>query len=119
MERDEVGIFGKVPDWKPSLLLKIKIKQNPGYPNKDVFNHIHQNIRAYPKSKKSALIHDDENIVAYSEQSKQSEGVGKQVRFVLNLFWGSGDWCHPRKMWLFLLSFNKLGNIIPSTQIDT
>ena len=93
MERDEVGIFGKVPDWKPSLLLKIKIKQNPGYPNKDVFNHIHQNIRAYPKSKKSALIHDDENIVAYSEQSKQSEGVGKQVRFVLNLFWGSGDWC--------------------------
>ena len=119
MEGDEVGIFSKVPDWKPLFLLKIKTKQNPGCPNKDIFKHIIQNIKAYPKSKKSALINDYENIVAYSEQFEQSEAVGEQVRFVLNIFWGSEGWCHPRKMWLFLLSCNKLWNSIPSTQTDT
>ena len=38
--------------------------------------------------------------------------------FVLNLFRGSKGWCHSRKIWLFLLSFN-LGNSIPSTKTDT
>ena len=33
-------------------------------------------------------------IIAYSEQSKQSEGVGKQVRFILNLFWCFKGWRH-------------------------
>ena len=90
-----------------------EVKQNPGCPNKDIFKH-QQNIRVYPKSKKSALINDYENIVAYSEQFEQSEAVGEQVWFVLNLFWGSEGWCHPRKMWLILLWF-KRGNSIPST----
>ena len=75
MEGDKVGIFIKAPDWEPLFLLKIKFKQNPGCPNKEynaIFEHIHQNIRAYPRSK-SALINDYENIIAYSEKSKQSE----------------------------------------------
>ena len=68
------------------FLLKIKTKQNPGCPNKDIFKHIIQNIKAYPKSRKSALINNYENIVAYSEQFEQSEAVGEQVGFVLNIF---------------------------------
>ena len=37
------------------FLLNIKIKQNLGCPSKEynaIFKHIHQNIRAYPRSKK-------------------------------------------------------------------
>ena len=116
MEGGEVGTFSKVPDWKNLFLLnktQAKVKQNPGCPNKDIFKH-QQNIRVYPKSKKSALINDYENIVAYSEQFEQSEAVGEQVWFVLNLIWGSEGWCRPRKMWLILLWF-KRGNSIPST----
>ena len=44
------------PDWKPLFLLKIKIKQNPDCPNKEynaILKHIHQNIRAYFRSKKN------------------------------------------------------------------
>ena len=37
MEGDEVGIFSKVSDRESLLLLKIKIKQNLGCPNKDIF----------------------------------------------------------------------------------
>ena len=31
-------------------------------------------------------------IIPYSEQSKQSEAVGEQVRFILNLFWCFKGW---------------------------
>ena len=62
MEEDETGIFSKVPDSESLFLLKRTIKQNPGCPNKNynaIFKNIHQNIRAYPRSKKkSALIND-------------------------------------------------------------
>ena len=61
---------------KNLLLLKIKIKQSP---NKVIFKYIHQNISTYPKSKKSALINNYEKIVAYSQQSEQSEDAGEQV----------------------------------------
>ena len=69
MEGDEGGIFSKAPDWK-SLLLKIKIKQKSGCPNKEynaIFKHIiHQDIRASPRSKtKSWSINDWENFFAY------------------------------------------------------
>ena len=37
-----------------------------------ISEYIHQNIRAYPKNKKSALINDYENI-AYSVQPEQSK----------------------------------------------
>ena len=55
VEGDEGGIFSKAPDWKPLLLLKIKIKQNPRCPNRklhEIFEHIHQNISTYPRSRK-------------------------------------------------------------------
>ena len=35
--------------------------------------HIHQNIRAYPRSKKICTDQDYENIIAYSEESEQRE----------------------------------------------
>ena len=112
-----LGIFSKVPDGKPLFLLKIKIKQNPGCTNKGILKHIHQNIRVYPKIKKSALINDYENIAAHSEQSKQSEGVFEQVKFFLNSFLGSEGWCHRRKMWLFLPSFNSLETVFPACKL--
>ena len=117
MKRVELVFFSKVPDGKPLFLLKIKIKQNPGCTNKGILKHVHQNIRAYPKIKKSALINDYENIAAHSEQSKQSEGVFEQVRFFLNLFLGSESWCHRRKMWLFLPSFNRLETVFPACKL--
>ena len=63
MKGNEGGISSKFLDWKSLLfLLKIKIKQNPGCPNKEynvVFKHFHQNIKAYSRSfKKSALTND-------------------------------------------------------------
>ena len=36
-----------------------------------IFEHIHQNIRAFPRSEKKSAI-DFESIIAYSENSKQS-----------------------------------------------
>ena len=69
MEGDEGGNLCKAPDKKSMFLLKIKIKQNSDYPNKEynaVFKHNHQNIRVCPRSKKiSGLINDWENIFAY------------------------------------------------------
>ena len=56
MEGDEGDIFSKAPDWKLLFLLKIKNKQNSGCPNKEyngILKHIHQNIWAYPRSKKN------------------------------------------------------------------
>ena len=57
------------------MYCKIRIKQNPGFPCKEynsVFKHCHQNIRAYPRSKKrSAMTNDWENI-AYLEEPEQS-----------------------------------------------
>ena len=76
MQEDEGGIFSKATDWKPLFLLKIKIKQNLGCLNKEynaIFEHIHQNIRVFPKTKKFELNNDWENITAYWEKSKQSE----------------------------------------------
>ena len=51
MEGDEGGIFSNALDWKPSFLLRIKIKQKLGYLNKEyniISEHIHQNIRIDP-----------------------------------------------------------------------
>ena len=66
MKGDEGSTFSKLPDWKSLFLFKIKIKENPGCPNKGynvVFKNFHQNIRAYYRSKKeSALINDWKNI---------------------------------------------------------
>ena len=58
MEGNEVGILSKALDYIPSFFVKIKIKQNPGCPNKEynkIYEHINQNIRTYPKSKKICI----------------------------------------------------------------
>ena len=60
------------------FLLKIEIKQNPGCPNKEynsIFEHINHITRAYPRSKKkkSALIDDYENIIAYWKNPSKGE----------------------------------------------
>ena len=55
MEGDEGDIFSKAPVCKLFLLLKIKIKQNPGCQNKEynaTFEHIYRIIMAYPTIKK-------------------------------------------------------------------
>ena len=57
-EMKEALLEGKTPDWKPLFLLKMKIKQNPGRRNKAynaIFEHIHQIIRACPRSKKFCI----------------------------------------------------------------
>ena len=76
MEGNEVNIFSKAPDRIPLFLLKTKIKQNPGCPNKEynaIFKHIHLISGPIPKVKKYALINDYENVIAYSEDYKQSK----------------------------------------------
>ena len=117
MEGNEVGVFIKALDWIPLFFLKIKIKQNPGYLNEQynaIFKHIHQNIRAYPRSKK---ICTDQLLWKYYclfRRVRAKRDVGEQVWFVPNTFGGSEGQCHLRKIWLFLPSF-RLGNSIPST----
>ena len=73
MEGDEVGIFSKAPDWKPLFLLKIKIKQNTGYPNKEynlAFKHFPQHIRVYPRSKKKYALKMIRKILHIENLSK-------------------------------------------------
>ena len=41
-----------------TIRIKIRIEQNPDCPNKEynvIFKHFHQNIRAYPRSKKKCV----------------------------------------------------------------
>ena len=78
------------------FLLKIKIKQNPGCPNKGynaILKHIPQNIRAYTRSKKTELINDWENI-AYWEKSEKSKALTKkfglfQIQWQSETMWQS------------------------------
>ena len=67
-------------------LLKIKIKQSSGCPNKEyntIFKHINQNMRAYPRSKKnqkkSELIKDSRNVFAYWKKSEQSKALANKL----------------------------------------
>ena len=69
-----------------------------------------------PEVKHSALINNFENIIAYREKCWVKWGVDKKVWFVPNTYGGSMNWCHHRKVLLFLLSFNLI-NSIPSTLI--
>ena len=72
----EVGIFRKAPDSKPLLLLKIKIKRNLRYSNKECNVTSGTFIRiSVPilEVNKSALINDYENNISYSEESEQTE----------------------------------------------
>ena len=58
MEENEGDTLSNVPDWKRLFLLKKTIKQNQGCLNKEynaIFEHIHQIVRAYPRSKKICI----------------------------------------------------------------
>ena len=51
-------------------------------------------------------------IISYWEKYWVKRSASKQLWFVTNTFGGSKDWCHPRKVLLFLSSF--IGNSIHS-----
>ena len=82
MERDEGGIFIETPACKSFFFFFffcLKFKQNLGCPNKEynvLSKNINQNIRVYRRSKKkSELIKDSENVLAYWKESEQSESL--------------------------------------------
>ena len=108
MEGNEVDIFSWAPNKIPLILLKIKIKQNPGCLNKEynaIFEHIQLNIRAYPRSKKICI---DQLLWKYNCLFRRvwaKQGVGEQVQFLPNTSGRSEGQCHLRKIWLFLLPF--------------
>ena len=64
--------------------------------------------------KKSALINDYENIIAYSEESNQREVYANNSGLFQINFGGLGISATSGTILLLLFSF-KLGNIIPST----
>ena len=75
MEGNEVGILSKAPDWQPLFLLKIKIETQAAQA-RNIMQSSSTFIRtsgSILKVKKSPLINDYENIIAYSEESEQSE----------------------------------------------
>ena len=87
MEGTEVGIFIKASAWIHLFLLKIKIQQNASYPRKEhntIFKHIHQNIRAYPRSKKICIDQWLWKYYCLSRRVRAKRDVGEQVWFVPN-----------------------------------
>ena len=61
----------KLQDEKFSFHLRWKLNESP---NNTIFEHIHQIIKACARGKKkSVLINDYENIIAYCEESQQSQ----------------------------------------------
>ena len=80
MKGNEVGIFTKAPGWILLFLLMVKLKQNPGYPNKEyytIFKHIYQNIRACPRSKKTFI---DINLQYYIKEKKKKRNKKKEIK---------------------------------------
>ena len=111
MKGDEGGVFNNAPDWKPLLLLKIKIKQYPGCPVRIImlsFNTFIRTLRGISDVKKICT----DQWLGKGDWAKR--GVGKYVGFVLNTVWESEGTCNARKIFQFFL-FLKLGNSISST----
>ena len=82
MEGDEGGIFSKLSNEKPLFLLKVKIKQNPGSPNKEystIFKRIHHIIRAYSRIKKICIDQLFWNYYYILGRLRAKRGVGKQM----------------------------------------
>ena len=101
MEGSEVDIFIKTPDWMPFFLLKIKINQNAGCLNEEynaIFKHIHQNVRAYPRSKNVCTDQWLWKYYCLFRRVGAKRDVAEQVSFVSNLFGGSEGQCHLRKI---------------------
>ena len=74
------------------LRIKIRIEQNADCPNKEynvIFKHFHQNIRAYPRSKKNALISGESIIwyyyinqsgnISHWQESEQNDAIAKKL----------------------------------------
>ena len=101
MEGYEGGIFSKAPGWKPLFLLRIKLKENAGFPNKEynaIFKHIHQNIRAYLRCKeKSALVNNWEKILFYTIKNPCKVTRCRTSSFVPDKVWRSGRAAQPKK----------------------
>ena len=98
---------------------KIKIKQTQAAQIRNihvVFKHIHQNIRAYPRSKKMTndLIGQWLGKYCILGWNWAKRGASKQVWFVPNTVRRSGVGHNARKMLQFFPSF-KLGNSSSST----
>ena len=79
-----------------------------------IFEHLHQNIRACPRKKKSALINDWEKIIVYWEKSEESEVWVNKCGLLQIKFGGPGRQWNPGKTQQALFPFN-LGNGIFST----
>ena len=72
MKENEVGIFNKAPDWKPLLLIKIKIKTQAAQ-TRNIIQSSSTFIRISGpilEVEKFALIRDYQNIIAFSEESQ-------------------------------------------------
>ena len=98
---------------------KIKIKQTQAAQIRNihvVFKHIHQNIRAYPRSKKMTndLIGQWLGKYCILGWNWAKRGAAKQVWFVPNTVRQSGVSRNTRKILQFFPSF-KLGNSSSST----
>ena len=98
-----------------SFSISFSLKEIPGCPNKEynlVFKHFHENIRAYPRSKKTALTNDWESIANWQE-SEQNEALRT------SLVCPKYSWGGLRELWneetLQFFSSFKLGNSISST----
>lgn len=86
MEGDERDNLSQAPDSKPSFLLKIKIKYDPGYPNQEyyaIFEHTDQNIRSIPEVKKSVLANGYKNII---KQKNSSKARCRQINLVCSVY---------------------------------
>ena len=82
MEGDEGGILSKLSNEKPLFLLKVKIKQNPGSPNKEyntIFKRIHPIIRAYSRIKKICIDRWFWNLYYILGRLRTKRGVGELV----------------------------------------
>ena len=102
------------------FLFEIKIQQNPGCPNKEynaIFKHIHQNIKAYTKSKNTCI---DQLLGNYCTLRKirAKQGFGEQVWFVPNTVGGSRVSHNPRKCCNFFL-YLSLETSFCSTETNT
>ena len=100
--------FSEALRWKPLCLLKIKIKQSPGCPNKEynaIFKQIHQNSRAYSRSKKMIW-----KILRIRKNPSKARRL--KTNLVCSKYsLGSGRSCNPKEILQFLPSFKLKNNI--------
>ena len=71
----------KISESKTFVLSYFKVKNNPDCSNKEynvVFKHFYHNITVFPKSKKKSALINEWKIVAYREESEQSEALANK-----------------------------------------